>query len=222
MNNLLGRPSIAIATGWLLGATQPASAALVNGSFESGAFAPDAQGVQFINITGSPIEGWSGFVGGFYWVGPANAYGIVASDGAYSVSLYDPTRPLVRVGSVNQTLATTVGQSYELAFDLGTAGGFSRNVGIRAFAGGQSADFLSAAAGPGMHWERFQLRFTATDSSAVIQLTGLLGAGYPVYGSPGYIGLDNVTLTPLPAVPEPAAWLLLGLGLPLLLARRHG
>lgn len=153
MNNLLGRPSvaIAIATGWLLGATQPASAALVNGSFESGAFAPDAQGVQFINITGSPIEGWSGFVGGFYWVGPANAYGIVASDGAYSVSLYDPTRPLVRVGSVNQTLATTVGQSYELAFDLGTAGGFSRNVGIRAFAGGQSADFLSAAAGPGMH-----------------------------------------------------------------------
>jgi hypothetical protein len=196
---------------------------LLNGGFERGAFTPNAQGVQQIGIVGSPIEGWSTFVGDVFWVGTPNAYGIVASEGRLSMSLYDPTRPLVRVGSVSQTVATEVGAEYELSFDLGTADGFPRAVGIRLFANGQTADFLSAAAGSGMVWERFSWRFTARNTITAVQLTGLLGAGYPAYGLPGYIGLDQVLLERVAPVPEPAVGLMLALGLAVLrLSRRSG
>lgn len=204
----------------LLLTTSPAQAnLLLNGSFELGNFTPNAEGVQRIGPS-SPIQGWSTFVGDVYWVGPGNAFGISASEGGMSMSLYDPHRPLVRVGSVNQTVPTTPGLEYQLSFDIGTAAGFPRDVGVRVFAAGQWADFFSAGSGGAMDWERFSWRFTAKDTTAALQIMGLLGPSYPAYGLPGYIGLDNVVLEPVTPVPEPGPALLWLTGLATMLLGR--
>jgi hypothetical protein len=177
---------------------------LTNGSFEAGTFTPDANGVQRLALGTPgpiPLAGWSLFVGDVFWVGTPNANGIAASDGRLSMNLYDPFRPLVRVGSVQQSLASTVGTRYELSFDVGANSGFLRPTGVRAQAAGQAADFYNTGSGD---WQRFSWSFTATDTTTVIYFAGLLGDGY--------IGLDNAVLD-IAAVPEPSIWALFAVGL---------
>ena len=101
---------------------------LTNGSFEAGTFTPDINGVQQLGFGPGPLPlaGWTLFVGNVFWVGTPNTYGISASDGSLSMSLYDPFDPLVRVGSVQQQVASTVGTRYELSFDVGATAGFPR------------------------------------------------------------------------------------------------
>jgi hypothetical protein len=178
---------------------------LSNGSFEAGTFTPDANGVQRLGL-GSPgplpLAGWTLFVGDVFWVGTPNAYGITASDGSRSMNLYDPFRPLVRVGSVQQTVASTVGTRYELSFDVGTNANFLRPTGVQVQAAGQAAEFYNT--GGGGDWQRFTWAFTAIDTSTVIYFAGRFGDGY--------IGLDNAVLT-VAAVPEPSTWALFAAGL---------
>ncbi len=177
---------------------------LTNGSFEAGSFTPDANGVQQLGLGAPgplPLAGWTLFVGDVFWVGTPNAYGISSSDGSRSMSLYDPIRPLVRVGSVQQTVASTIGTTYELSFDIGANNNFLRPTGVRVQAAGQAADFYNTGAAD---WQRFSWTFTANDTSTVIYFAGLFGDGY--------IGLDNAVLVAA-AVPEPGTWALLAAGL---------
>lgn len=191
---------------------------LVNGSFEAGNFTPNAQGVQDVGFgPPAPMTGWSTFVGEVFWVGNGNAYGLTASDGSLHMSLYDPFRPLVGVGSVQQSVASTPGTEYEVSFDLGSAAGYPGPVGVQVQAAGFAATFL-ASGSAAMNWEHHSWRFTANDTTTVIAFVGQFGPGY-VMGDKGYIGLDNTALR-VAAVPEPgtlAMWLaalpLLGLQL---------
>lgn len=185
---------------------------LTNGSFEAGTFTPDASGVQRLALGTPgplPLEGWTLFVGDVFWVGTPNAYGISSSDGGRSMSLYDPFRPLVRVGSVQQTVASTVGTRYELSFDVGANDGFLRPTGVRVQAAGKAADFYNTGSGD---WQHFTWSFTAIDTSTVIYFAGLYGDGY--------IGLDNAVLD-VAAVPEPATWALFAAGLAGVALRRR-
>ncbi|OYV00363.1 MAG: hypothetical protein CFE45_09420 [Burkholderiales bacterium PBB5] len=185
---------------------------LVNGSFEAGSFTPDVHGVQDLGIGAPgplPLAGWTLFVGDVFWVGNGNTYGIAASDGVRSMSLYDPFRPLVRVGSVQQTIASTIGTAYELSFDVGASASFPGTTGMRVQAAGQSADFYNRG---GNGWQHHTWSFTAIDTSTVVYFVGLAGDGY--------IGLDNAVLTAA-AVPEPATAALLSAGLGLALLRRR-
>lgn len=186
---------------------------LTNGSFEAGTFTPDLHGVQHLDIGAgpSPLDGWTLFVGGVFWVDNANDYTVVASDGHRSMNLYDPFRPLVRVGSVQQTVASTVGTRYELSFDVGANGNFPRPTGVRVQAAGQSADFFNTG---GSDWQRMSWSFTAIDTTTVVYFVGLLGDGY--------IGLDNAVLVEASAVPEPSSWALLACGLAFAAWRRRG
>lgn len=171
---------------------------LANGSFEAGAFTPDAHGVQHLDI-GSPgpfpIDVWTPFVGGLYWVDNANDYGVTASDGNRSINLYDPFRPLVGIGSLQQSVASTVGTRYELTFDVGAGG-------VRVEAAGQSADFVGTS---GSGWKHSSWIFTATDTTTVVYFQGLVGNSYNL--------LDNAVLTVAAPVPEPESWAMLLLGL---------
>lgn len=208
---------------WLLGlglaaATAHAAAQgnlLVNGSFETGAFAPDANGVQDVGFGGpAPMTGWSIFVGEVFWIGNGNAYGLSASDGSLHMSLYDPFRPLVGVGSVQQSVASTPGTEYEVSFDLGSAAGYPGPVGVQVQAAGQAASFLASGTGA-MNWERHTWRFTATDTTTVIAFVGQFGPGY-VMGDKGYIGLDNAVLHVAAPIPEPGTLPMWLAALPLL------
>jgi hypothetical protein len=193
-------PCICVAA--LLAASPGHANLLTNGSFEAGTFTPNINGVQQLGFGPGPLPlaGWTLFVGDVFWVGTPNAYGISASDGSLSMSLYDPTRPLVRVGSVQQQVASTVGTRYELSFDVGATASFPRPTGVRVQAAGQAADFYNTGSGD---WQRFSWTFTANDTSTVIYFAGLYGDGY--------IGLDNAVLAV--AVPEPSTWALFAAGL---------
>lgn len=200
--SLLITPCVCVAA--LLAADPGYANLLTNGSFEAGTFTPDVNGVQqlALGVPGPrPLAAWSLFVGDVFWVGTPNVYGISASDGSRSMSLYDPFRPLVRVGSLQQTVASTVGTRYELSFDVGANDGFLRPTGLRVQAAGQAADFYNTGSGD---WQRFSWTFTAIDTSTVIYFAGLYGDGY--------IGLDNAVLT-VAGVPEPSTWALLAAGL---------
>jgi Protein of unknown function (DUF642) len=187
---------------------------LVNGSFEAGDFVPNAKGVQDIGFGPPyPITGWTTFVGEVFWIGNGNAYGLTASDGSLHMSLYDPFRPLVGVGSVQQTVASTPGTVYEVSFDLGRAAGFPGPVGVQVQAAGYAANFLASGMAA-MNWEHHSWRFTANDTYTVIAFVGQFGPGY-VMGDEGYIGLDNAALR-VAAVPEPGALALWLAALPLL------
>jgi hypothetical protein len=181
---------------------------LVNGSFEAGNFTPNAQGVQDVGFgPPAPMTGWSTFVGEVFWVGNGNAYGLTASDGSLHMSLYDPFRPMVGVGSVQQSVASTPGTEYEVSFDLGSAAGYPGPVGVQVQAAGTAATFLASGTAA-MNWEHHTWHFTANDTTTVIAFVGHFGPGY-VMGPTGYIGLDNTALR-VATVPEPgplAMWL---------------
>ena len=185
---------------------------LANGSFEAGTFTPNLPGVQQIGLVASPITGWTTFVGDVFWVSNSNPYGITASDGNLSMNLYDPTRPLVRVGSVQQSVASSIGTRYEVSFDIGSSSNYLRPVGVRVQAAGQAADFYSPPTGGAMDWQRFTWAFTANDTTTVVAFVGLFGDGY--------IGLDHAVLHATP-VPEPGRWALLSAGLGVVLLRRR-
>jgi hypothetical protein len=171
---------------------------LANGSFEGGTFTPDTHGVQHLDSGWAgpfPLDIWTPFVGGLFWVDNANDYGISASDGNRSINLYDPFRPLVGVGSLQQTIVSTIGTRYALTFDVG--GG-----GVRVQAAGQSADFFNTG---GSGWQHESWTFTANDTTTVVYFQGLVGNSYNL--------LDNAVLTFAPPVPEPESWAMLLSGL---------
>lgn len=193
---------------------------LVNGSFEAGNFTPDAKGVQDVGFgPPAPMTGWSIFVGEVFWIGNGNAYGLTASDGSMHMSLYDPFRPLVGVGSVQQTVASTPGTVYEVSFDLGSAAGYPGPVGVQVQAAGFAATFLASGTAA-MNWEHHSWRFTANDTSTVIAFVGQFGPGY-VMGDKGFIGLDNTALR-VAAVPEPGALAMWLVAVPLLVLQLRG
>jgi len=173
---------------------------LVNGSFESGVFTPNKDGVQQLGFGPGPLPlaGWSLFLGDVYWVMDGNSYGIAASDGVMSLSLYDPSR-LVPLGSVQQSISSTPGTQFQLSFDLGSSSGFPRPVAVTVQAAGQAATFSTSGAGGVSDWQHFSWNFTANDTTTVIYFGGASGGGY--------IGLDNAVLVAVPEPPAPALWL---------------
>jgi hypothetical protein len=122
-------------------------------------------------------------------------------------------------GGIEQTIATTDGDSYQLTFDLGNSAyynGAGNDQGLTASATGNSvlASQLftdPAAAGNNNEWTSETLDFTADSSSTTIEFL----ASDAVLSE--YTGLDNVdvstTSTVGTGVPEPATWGMLLFGL---------
>jgi hypothetical protein len=160
------------------------------------------------------------------WIGNA-AYGLNTPYGTDFLDLTGTTDTSPFVG-VSQTVATVSGQIYALTFDLGaqgSSGTFGGPISATASAGSSSTSFIDTgaigtAAGPNgsqTFWAPETLTFTATSSSTNISIVGKSGNEF--------VGLDNVSLSAISAVPEPSTWLLMiagigGIGLMLRRAKK--
>jgi hypothetical protein len=210
-----------VAAGLILGARQTANAGLItNGSFEDTTNFVDNTGQDTMRLYpgATALTGWNVVNAGnldLAWIGPSNPFGLSASNGNYFLDLtgYHDSPPY---SGVTQTIATTVGASYALTFDLGSS--ISYNAGgtdsILAEAGATNLLFSFTTASTNA-WQSETLNFVATSPNTLIDLLGNSGGAY--------IGLDNVSVTQTSAVPEPATLMLLGTGLLALggVGRRH-
>ncbi len=183
------------------------AATIVNGSFELGT----DPGATFTTQTAgsTAITGWT--VGGFgvdyiggYWM---------ASDGVRSIDLSGNN-----AGSVSQTIATTIGTSYTVNFDLSgnPDAGVGSKISIVSISGSLPVvkiyDVLATNSRTNMNWQPYSYTFTAFANTSTLTFAS---AEYNAFGP----ALDNVSILENGGigsnVPEPASWamLLVGFGL---------
>ncbi len=185
---------------------------LVNGSFELGNFTgvnpQSAAGATQLVNGDTNMTGWTVVAPAgrnIAWIGTGNPYNIVASEGARSLDLtgYSDASPY---GGVVQTLATSIGATYRIEFDLGGPLANDDN-SLTASAVGVASQtfFFDHTPASGQQWQRFGFNFVANSSATQIQFTGISTA------TGVSIGLDNtsVTLVSPAAAPEPGTLALL-------------
>jgi hypothetical protein len=179
---------------------------LANGSFESGGFVDQGADTMSLLAGSTVITGWTVVTDTTAWIGPANPFSLLASEGSRFLDLtnYQAGAPFA---GVSQTISTVPGATYSLSFDLGGSNLWGRPDSLTASAAGTSATFTTPSTGTDNDWYSHTLQFVANAATTTITLQGQAGINY--------IGLDNadVELVALPAVPEPQSWVLLALGL---------
>jgi hypothetical protein len=172
------------------------AASVINGSFELGNFTPLNQDTMSLSPGATDLTGWEVHTDITAWIGPNNPWSLTANDGDFFLDLtdYSSGSPF---GGVSQQIDTTIGQMYEVSFDLGSSNIWGRPSAIEVSAGNNSLVFMSTLTGGDSDWEQFSMLFTAEDLSTTISFSGHTGHVY--------IGLDNVSVS---AVPLPAGiWL---------------
>ena len=203
---------IGLASAAVLVATSASAQIVQNGSFETftGAFAGD-NGAQ-LTTSSTTLTGWTIVGGEIAVLKNANAYNLTASDGANFLDLAGYSNSGFPKG-VSQVLSgLSAGQTYTVSMDLGIrngacVGGLSNCGGpIQVSAGiaGTSQTFTHASNTAGNVWDRFSSNFVANGSSELLTIQGVTASGN------AFIGLDNVSVSP---VPEPTTWGLMLAGL---------
>lgn len=210
-------PILSIAALCAVSIAPPASAAniFVNGSFET---PPVTAALPFSYTDHQPsnstLTGWtiansvvsqvrSDYAGNPGWSFPAQ-------DGLVSLDLagFNANGPAI----VSQALATTIGATYQLSFWVGNVSGglFGTDTSIRALfsSGGNNFTCLNATPGVALAWQQCTQQFVATTGTTTIGFQSL---------DPGFDNsaiIDNVSLERVAsAVPEPASWALMMLGM---------
>lgn len=170
---------------------------VVNGSFENmaGTFAPDGNQVMSLAVGSTNIPGWTVINAELLWGNNTNVFGPRTPYGAFFVDLtgYHDSPPYA---GVSQTIATTPGQNYRLAFSLGAdqdVFAYRGPVSVAAMVGSVSNVFTLTPVGgaTGNVWMSFTLDFTATNSSTSLKFFGTTATGG------AYLGLDNISVVPL-------------------------
>jgi hypothetical protein len=172
----------------LLGFSAHAQNLLVNGSFEAGAFSDSGNGTQQLLAGSTDMSGWTVMTDDVAWITNANPFGVTASEGVMCLDLtgYTDAAP---GGEVNQVVPTTVGQLYQLSFDLGVIPDqptFAGPITVAASAGSSWMSFTHNPEGVGMQWGTYGLEFVATSETTSITI-GAVSGQY-------FVGLDNVVL----------------------------
>jgi uncharacterized protein (TIGR03382 family) len=197
-----------------LGAAGAQANLLVNGSFEDGAFVDEGNDIMSLAAGSTTITGWTVISDTTAWVGAANPFQVMPNNGVRFVDLTDYAAGGPFAG-MQQTVATVVGATYLLSFDLGSSNLYGQPSAITASAAGSEQTFTSPTTGGSNNdWEIFSLAFTAVSGTTTVSLQGQTGLLY--------IGLDNAVLIQT-AVPEPAtgALALLGVGALAAVVRRR-
>jgi hypothetical protein len=210
-----------------LSTTADASSILLNGSFETPVV--PAGGYTLFPIGSSAIDGWtvignhqdvaivSGTATGVSGMagGPAYQAGLTysAQGGAQWLDLTGSVDWTLS-GGVQQTVATTIGNSYLLSFWVGNIFDpylFVSSSTVRVDINGAVAGYFSNAAifNSNLEWQQFFLPFVATSGLTTVAFINKDGWNDQTNG------LDNVSLEAAgpTVVPEPASLLLFGTGL---------
>jgi hypothetical protein len=178
---------------------------ITNGSFESGSNPPGNLTNKAYFAGSTDIAGWtvistpSPGAAPLAWI-QGNFTGLTDNDykpsaGNFFLDLTGLNDNGVTFGGVQQTFATTIGQTYQAQFDLITGSGNSAGpIGATLTVGPASQTFTTSNGNSTA--QTFTLNFTATTTSTTLSI---LGASAPVGG--WMLGLDNVSVT---AIPEPA------------------
>jgi hypothetical protein len=200
---------VSVASVVLVAAHLEAAPIVLNGSFESGTFVNDGNQTDTFNAGPTTITGWAAVGRQVSWIDAGNPWLLSAEDGSRFLDLtaYNTGAPF---GGVTQTIATDPGQAYELTYFLGTytARWGGPPVSILASAGAATGICTDSAQTSSSTWIPCSLLFTASSATTVLTLTGRAGVEY--------IGLDNVSVNPVsavPEVPEPSIEILLSAGL---------
>jgi Protein of unknown function (DUF642)/PEP-CTERM motif len=185
----------------------------VNGSFET-----PTLGYQALPGGSTAISGWTTVLSGVEHFSPS-AYGVgAAADGLMVVDLANYT--YLSGGGIEQTVATTAGQTYEIRFFAGTslyAGRDGTGIVKVSVDGGTPWVFDTAVAGSAtIAWAERSFSFVAADSASTVRFWNDQNP-YQHFAN-----IDGVALVAAP-VPEPQTWLLMSAGLlaAASLRRRH-
>lgn len=176
----------------------PASALILNGSFETG-INPPVSGFQTLNAGSTSLSGWT--IGGLsidwigdYWQPQAGSRSIDLAGNSF--------------GWISQTFDTIAGTPYRVSFFMAgnpDGGDFIKDLFVSAAGGSQAYTFdVTGKTRAAMGWQEKVFDFTA--DSSLTTLTFLSLEGTSPYGP----ALDNVRVS---VIPLPAAAWLLGTGL---------
>jgi choice-of-anchor C domain-containing protein len=192
----------------LAAASSVNAATIVNGGFESSTLTPaeaaqmTSQGFATLSAGNTDLTGWSiGGAGidyiGSYWT-PAG--------GTHSIDLN-----ALSAGSIFQTVATVVGQTYQVSFDLAgnPDGAPIVKLAIADATGLPGAAYLFDTTGKtktNMGWTAFTYDFTADSTATTLTFSNSNQSGFTTpYGA----ALDNISIS---SVPEPTSWALMLVG----------
>jgi Protein of unknown function (DUF642)/PEP-CTERM motif len=170
----------------------------------------------------TPIPDWSnvsGFANEFWFFGGSNGYDLTQSPGNGSEFAVDLTGQANHhpYGGIEQVIATTIGVTYELTFDLGASTEYNGSglgpAALYASATGGVVDasqLFTLVPSASNQWQSESLKFTADSSSTTIEF--LADSSF----TSDYTGLDNVAVSPASTVPEPASLALVSFALVLI------
>jgi hypothetical protein len=196
---------LALVLALLTAAIAPAQAAnlFVNGSFETPTI-----NYQLLGGGSTAITGWTTVLSGVEHFSPsALGYG-AAADGVMVVDLANYT--YLTGGGLEQAVATTPGQRYDVSFAAGNSLSSGRTgTGIIKVTidGATTLSFNTAVAtGAAMAWETRSFSFVAAGTNTLVRFWNDQNPN--LY----FADLDAVSVQTSP-VPEPGSWLLMGAGL---------
>ena len=145
------------------------------------------------------LSGWTlGGAGGAFTVSGSFYNYSGAEDGTY----YLVMGPVGSDGTLSQTFSDTAGQHYTFSFWFASVGDNPSD--FSAYWDGGTPLLSLTNPNTGVNWSEYSYSVTGTGSDTI---------SFNERDDPGYMALDNVSVSPVGTTPEPSSLLLLGSGL---------